>query len=226
MQQADLRARQTQVVGLTTQVVKIYSLETDAAVYCSHFPFTDSISSLRWAIHDENTLLAAAASSVTYWHYKCTADWKPLHNFRSAVKCMQQSATEPRLLAVGCADASLQLFDMLLHKVGVVTVCLCRPVQRVCAAADQPHRCRAAAQLGATCHLVVLTNSYFPFFHTQVVCTVKLDEAAVPCDLQFDPLSKSYLLLLCANGAILLYGVGGDDCSLELVGGGQQLQEG
>jgi hypothetical protein len=51
----------------------------------------------------------------------------------------------------------------------------------------------------------------------QVVCTVKLDEAAVPCDLQFDPLSKAYLLLLCSNGAISLYGVGGEGNTLDLV---------
>lgn len=57
----------------------------------------------------------------------------------------------------------------------------------------------------------------------QVVCTVKLDEAAVPCDLQFDPLSKTYLLLLCSNGAILLYGVGWEGNSLDLVRAGQQL---
>lgn len=51
----------------------------------------------------------------------------------------------------------------------------------------------------------------------QVVCTVKLDEAAVPCDLQFDPLSKSFLLLLCSNGAISLYGINEANNSMDLV---------
>lgn len=52
----------------------------------------------------------------------------------------------------------------------------------------------------------------------QVVCTVKLeDAAAVPCDVQFDPLSKAYLLLLCSNGAVSLYGVGEGGASLDLV---------
>jgi hypothetical protein len=46
---------------------------------------------------------------------------------------------------------------------------------------------------------------------------VKLDDAAVPCSLQFDPLSKLYLLLLCSNGAVSLYGVGGEGDSFEQV---------
>lgn len=46
---------------------------------------------------------------------------------------------------------------------------------------------------------------------------MKLDDAAVPCSIQFDPLSKLYLLLLCSNGAISLYGVGGEGDSLEQV---------
>lgn len=46
---------------------------------------------------------------------------------------------------------------------------------------------------------------------------MKLDEAAVPCDLQFDPLSKAYLLLLCSNGALALYGISGEGNSLDLV---------
>jgi hypothetical protein len=51
----------------------------------------------------------------------------------------------------------------------------------------------------------------------QVVCTVKLDESAVPCDLQFDPLSKAFLLLLCSNGAISLYGINEQNNALDLV---------
>lgn len=94
-------------------------METDAAVYSSHFPYPDMVSSLRWATHDESMLLAAAGSAVAFWPYKITAEWKCLHNFRANITCLQQSATEPRLLAVGCADASLHLFDMLLHKVGL-----------------------------------------------------------------------------------------------------------
>ena len=98
------------------QIIRIYNLETDAAIYSSHFPYTDTVSSLRWATHDESTLVAAAGSTVAFWQYKC-ADWKCLHSFRSNITCMQQSATEPRLLAVGSADASLQMFDVLLRKV-------------------------------------------------------------------------------------------------------------
>jgi hypothetical protein len=92
-------------------------LETDAAVYISHFPYPDIVSSLRWATHDENMLLAAAGSAVAFWPYKSTSEWKCLHNFKGNITSMQQSATEPRLLAVGCTDASLHLFDMLLRKV-------------------------------------------------------------------------------------------------------------
>lgn len=51
----------------------------------------------------------------------------------------------------------------------------------------------------------------------QVVCTVKLDESAVPCDLQFDPLSKAFLLLLCSNGAISLYGINEQSNAMDLV---------
>jgi hypothetical protein len=97
-------------------------LETDAAVYSSHFPYADIVSSLRWATHDENMLLAAAGSAVAFWPYKSTSAWRYLHNFKANITCMQQSATEPRLLAVGCADASLHLFDMLLQKVCVMCV--------------------------------------------------------------------------------------------------------
>lgn len=51
----------------------------------------------------------------------------------------------------------------------------------------------------------------------QVVCTVKLDDSAVPCDLQFDPLSKAFLLLLCSDGAISLYGINKHSNVLDLV---------
>lgn len=63
-------------------------------------------------------LLAVAGSTVAFWPYKVAGEWKGLHSFKAPITCMQQSATEPRLLAVGCADASLHLFDMLLCKVG------------------------------------------------------------------------------------------------------------
>lgn len=46
---------------------------------------------------------------------------------------------------------------------------------------------------------------------------MKLDDVAVPCSIQFDPLSKLYLLLLSSNGAISLYGVGREGDSLERV---------
>lgn len=48
----------------------------------------------------------------------------------------------------------------------------------------------------------------------QVVCTVKLDDGVVPCDVQFDPLSKQYLLLMCRNGSISMYGLGEDQQTL------------
>jgi hypothetical protein len=99
-------------------------LETDAVVYSSQFPYAGVVSSLRWATHDESVLLASAGSTVALWQYKCTADWKQLHNLRSNITCMQQSATDPRLLAVGCADASMCLYDMLLHKVSMCNMCL------------------------------------------------------------------------------------------------------
>ena len=99
------------------QTIRVYNLESDAVLYNSKFPFADIVSSLRWATHDESTLLAAAGSTVAAWHYRSSAEWKALHTFKANVTCMQQSATEPRLLAVGCADASLHLFDMLTRKV-------------------------------------------------------------------------------------------------------------
>lgn len=105
-------------VRCAVQAIRIYSLESDAAVYSSHFPYTDTVSSLCWATHDESMLLAAAGSTVSFWPYKVTAEWKALHSFKAPITCMQQSATELRLLAVGCADASLHLFNMLLCKVG------------------------------------------------------------------------------------------------------------
>lgn len=92
-------------------------------MYSSHFPCPDIVSSLRWATHDESTLITAAGSTVAIWPYKCTAQWKSLHSFRDGITCMQQSATEPRLLAVGCADASLHMFDMLLRKVRLRSHC-------------------------------------------------------------------------------------------------------
>lgn len=51
----------------------------------------------------------------------------------------------------------------------------------------------------------------------QVLCTVRLYESAVPCDLQFDPLSKAFLLLLCSNGAISLYGINEQSNAMDLV---------
>lgn len=99
------------------QAIRVYSLEADAVVFCSLFPYSDTVHSLRWAAHDECTLLAAAGSTVAYWPYKQTGEWKALDSFPATITCMQQSATEPRMLAVGCADASLHLFDMLPHRV-------------------------------------------------------------------------------------------------------------
>lgn len=99
------------------KVIRVYSLEAEAAVYSRFLYSADGVSSLRWATHDEGTLLAAAGSAVAAWPFKITAEWKPLHSFKATITCMQQSATETRLLAVGCADASLHLFDMLLQKV-------------------------------------------------------------------------------------------------------------
>ncbi|KAF6263074.1 hypothetical protein COO60DRAFT_1672788 [Scenedesmus sp. NREL 46B-D3] len=115
--------------------------------------------------HDESVLLAAAGSSVGSWAYKGGA-WRVLHTFKATITCMQQSATETRVLAIGCADCSLHLYDLLLHK---------------------------------------------------VVCTVSLGEGVVPCDVQFDPLSKQYLLLLCRNGSMALYGISGEQHALSQV---------
>jgi hypothetical protein len=51
----------------------------------------------------------------------------------------------------------------------------------------------------------------------QVVCSVSLAEGAVPCDVQFDPLSKQYLLLLCRNGSMALYGISEEQHALSQV---------
>ncbi|WIA17928.1 hypothetical protein OEZ85_009421 [Tetradesmus obliquus] len=137
------------------QVIKVYNVETEAVVYSAQVPLQEPIKKLCWSTHDESVLLAAAGSTVGSWAYK-GGGWRVLHSFKSAVTCMQQSATETRVLAVGCADCSLHLYDLLLHK---------------------------------------------------VVCSVSLAEGVVPCDVHFDPLSKQYLLLLCRNGSMALYGI-------------------
>jgi hypothetical protein len=41
-------------------------------------------------------LLAAAGSTVGSWAYK-GGGWRVLHNFKAAITCMQQSATESRV---------------------------------------------------------------------------------------------------------------------------------
>jgi hypothetical protein len=57
----------------------------------------------------------------------------------------------------------------------------------------------------------------------QVVCSVSLGEGVVPCDVQFDPLSKQYLLLLCRNGSMALYGISEEQHALGQVRPGCQL---
>lgn len=99
------------------QAIRVYSLTTDAIVYSSAFPYPDIVSSLRWATHDNDALLAAAGNTAACWRYKRTEEWQLLYSFRATITCMQQSATEPRFLAVGCADTSLHLFDVTLAKV-------------------------------------------------------------------------------------------------------------
>jgi hypothetical protein len=44
----------------------------------------------------------------------------------------------------------------------------------------------------------------------QVASTVRFDEGVVPSDVQFDPLSKQYMLCCCRNGSIVLYGISDD----------------
>ncbi len=68
------------------------------------------------ANHDENLLFVIIGSNVGCWHYK-EAKWSVAHSFRSPITAMQQSATEPRLVAVACADGSLHLYDLLAKKV-------------------------------------------------------------------------------------------------------------
>jgi hypothetical protein len=49
------------------------------------------------------------------------------------------------------------------------------------------------------------------------VCTEFLGDGVVPCDVQFDPLSKQYLLLLCRNGSMALYGISEEQHALSQV---------
>ncbi len=39
----------------------------------------------------------------------------------------------------------------------------------------------------------------------QVLHKVQLADGVVACDVQFDPLSKTYLLVVCRNGTLALY---------------------
>jgi hypothetical protein len=65
---------------------------------------------------DEHVILTVSGSTVGCWAYK-TGDWHVLHNFKATVMCMQQSASQTQLLAVGTADAMLHIYDVLLQKV-------------------------------------------------------------------------------------------------------------
>jgi len=69
-------------------------------------------------MHDISMLLVAAGASIHYWSYGAGRSGV-VHSFRSAITCCQQSATEPRLLAVGCADGSLALYDLAARKVSL-----------------------------------------------------------------------------------------------------------
>eukprot|EP00878_Enallax_costatus_P031154 GHUV01034040.1.p1 GENE.GHUV01034040.1~~GHUV01034040.1.p1 ORF type:complete len:175 (+),score=29.42 GHUV01034040.1:662-1186(+) len=100
----------------TKQVIKVYQAENEAVVYSTYVRGTDTVRKLCWSTHDEAVLLAYAGSAVGCWSYR-TGDWQTLHTFRATVTCMQQSASATRLLAVGCADCTFHLYDLLGRKV-------------------------------------------------------------------------------------------------------------
>eukprot|EP00775_Hariotina_reticulata_P007969 gene7969-8167_t len=45
----------------------------------------------------------------------------------------------------------------------------------------------------------------YDLVHQKVLVQLRLEEGQVPCDVQFDPLSKQYLLLLCRNGSMTMF---------------------
>lgn len=68
------------------------------------------------ATHHEAVLLLTAGSVLATWAYTAAA-WRRLLTCASPITCFQQSATTPRLAALGCEDGSLLLLDLVAAKV-------------------------------------------------------------------------------------------------------------
>jgi len=58
-----------------------------------------------------------AGNFIAYWAFR-QGRHSTLATFRSPISALQQSATEPRLVAVGCDDGSLHIYDLLARRVG------------------------------------------------------------------------------------------------------------
>ena len=168
-------------------------------------------------MHDISMLLVAAGASIHYWSYGAGRSGV-VHSFRSAITCCQQSATEPRLLAVGCADGSLALYDLAARKVSLTrtrgggggnTRQPPAPTASAvpCPACRPRTPCSSRAASVASKHQPAAPNTCCGRdpARLQATHTIQLPNDGVACDVQFDPLSKQYLLVLTRQGGMSLY---------------------
>ncbi|GBF87625.1 hypothetical protein Rsub_00336 [Raphidocelis subcapitata] len=108
-------------------VFKVYDADTGGVVGSRKLPLQeqDAVAHLAWCVDGDAALLVACGRVLATWDYAAQPGdrggqqgrWRVLHTFRSALTCAQQSAGQPRLIAVGTADGALHLFDRVDQEV-------------------------------------------------------------------------------------------------------------
>eukprot|EP01029_Cantina_marsupialis_P006633 TRINITY_DN17330_c0_g1_i2.p1 TRINITY_DN17330_c0_g1~~TRINITY_DN17330_c0_g1_i2.p1 ORF type:complete len:1039 (+),score=278.44 TRINITY_DN17330_c0_g1_i2:139-3255(+) len=166
------------------------------------------ISSFLWSPHNQNILATSCFDnkSITIWDLPsgqavCNHSWK---NISRNPIAMDWHPTDESIIAVACDDCTVMTFDFADMTSPSMTHLLCRPGIKPSALKWSPSSSDLLVVGNEDGSLTLFNRS------TKKENKISISEEATSAiiDLQWDPLSDSYLLVAMKNGDISLWDVG------------------